>query len=399
MKYILFLIAFFLLSCSNSIYQIKENNNYQDYIKTKFDNHIYFNVKINNSSEGNFVYDTGADGLYLDSLFYFKSKLDYKNIENAELGGVGTNKQKIQIILDTIGFTYSNLEYKSVQTPVLNLKSILGKKVDGILGFGFFKNKVLEIDYEKEFIKIYDTITNLTNIKEYDYLPISKTNNRLYVNGNIQINDTLRINGKFIIDMGCPLSLVLTNQIAKDNNLENIDKKVQYYSSNIGVGGKSSGYTFISKSVNFGNYFFENAPVYYSSDTVGALSRKDYIGILGNQILSKFRLVIDPINDRIYLKINKEFNKDLNIPRLGFSFIDRTDIEKGWLVTLMFENSNAEKSGLRIGDKILKVNGITVSNINNQDFRKKCKTINKLNLSVLRNDVLYNLSFALKPVL
>lgn len=393
------LIAFLLLSCTNSFCQIKENKNYQDFIKTKFDNHIYFNVKINNASEGNFVYDTGAEGLYLDSLYYLKSKFDFKSIQDAEMAGVGTSRQRIQIIQDTIGFSYSNLQHQSFDTPVLNLKSILGKKVDGILGFGFFKNKVMEVDYENEFIKIYDTITNLSNIKEYDYLPISKINNRLYINGNIQINDTLGINGKFVLDMGCPLALVLTNQIAKDNNLGNINKKVQYYSSNMGVGGKSSGYIFVSKSVAIGDYFFKNVPVYYSSDTIGALSRMDYIGVLGNQILSKYRLVIDPINDRLYLKTTKEFKKDFTIPRLGFSFIDRTDIEKGWLITTMIEHSTAEKAGLKIGDKILKVNDVLVSNINEQDFREKCKIINTLNLSVLRGNVLYNMNFYLKPFL
>lgn len=370
----------------------------EDAIPIVYKGHIYVQGSAD-SVKGNFVFDTGASNLYFDSVFFSSHNFEYQNFINAKLPGAGAKPQDVIVVMDTVDFTFGNHFYQTTIVPVLKLKPILGDFSDGILGLNYFSESVLEINYIHEFIKVHESINSL-DIVDYTMISMKNIDNRLYVPLTININDSLNIEGYFTLDIGSGGSASLTSLVAQKNNLNNVVKrKVKFYTKYGGVGGESSSYDFTSSSLQISDYVFKQVSMDYSLDTSGAMASTKSMGLLGNQILERFDILIDFKNSNLYLKPNENMNKPFGFSRLGFAFSDRHQTLGAWIVSGLHENRQAEKSGLKIDDQIISVNGISVGQI---PFRRQSEFFEKLDeidLVVKRGEAIKNIKFKLESVL
>lgn len=370
----------------------------EDAIPIVYKGHIYVQGSAD-SVKGNFVFDTGASNLYFDSVFFSSHNFEYQNFINAKLPGAGAKPQDVIVVMDTVDFTFGNHFYQTTIVPVLKLKPILGDFSDGILGLNYFSESVLEIDYIHEFIKVHESI-DLLNIVDYKMIAMKNIDNRLYVPLLININESLNIEGYFTLDLGSGGGASLTSLVAKKNNLNNIVKnKVKFYTKYGGVGGESSSYDFRAGSLQISDFVFEDITMEYSLDTSGAMASSKSMGLLGNEILERFDILIDFKNSNLYLKPNENMGEVFGFSRLGFSFSDRHQTMGVWIVSGLHENRQAEKSGLKIDDQIISVNGISVGQI---PFRRQTDFFEKLdevNLIVKRGETTKNIKFKLESVL
>ena len=97
---ILSLLCIVLSSCQNQTKE-KKSETYEkpkiqklplDAIGITYTNHLYFQLEFD-SIQGNYLFDTGADRLYYDSIFYNGNLFKHKNIGFGRLPGVGVKKQ------------------------------------------------------------------------------------------------------------------------------------------------------------------------------------------------------------------------------------------------------------------------------------------------------------------
>lgn len=91
--------------------------------------------------------------------------------------------------------------------------------------------------------------------------------------------------------------------------------------------------------------------------------KSGHIGLIGNKVWERFYVIIDLKNKRLYLKPNALFNKESNFNALGFTFTDRSKTLGCWVVNGLFNGSEAERAGLKGGDRILEFNGRDVKTI------------------------------------
>ena len=347
--------------------------------------HIYIPSEVDSIS-GNFVFDTGADGLYFDSTYYASNSFRKFKFINAMLPGAGSGSpQRVVVITDTVSFKFENYSNNLAFIPILSLKPILGDFADGILGKQDFTNKVLEINYFYEFIRLHNDI-NAVDTSDYVKMSLKKERNRLFVPATIQINDAVAIHDYLLLDIGSGGSVSITSATANKHKLsDEIVTKIPYYTKYGGISGHSSSYKFKAYSMEIGNYKFDNVTMSYSEDQRGALSSGNYAGLLGNEILERFDVLIDFMNDNLYLKPNQNYNKPFNFSKLGFGYVDRSVTMNAWIVTGLYKGSNAEIAGLEIDDKIISVNGIGISEIPFIEQSNFWKRINKVSLIILRN--------------
>jgi len=388
----LLIIICFFISCklysqdkpNEDVNHYKETTIY-DTIPIIYRGHIYIKGIVD-SVKASFVFDTGADGLGFDSLFYRKSSMKHYKIIDAFLPGAGEKPQKIKLILDTVNFQFAKHLYKSNFIPVFSLKTILGDFADGLIGRNYFNKSFLEISYQYQYIKIHDNI-NLIDISKYKKIECKNIKNRLFMPLKLKINDSIEIKGSFMLDIGSGNGISLTSPCAKQFSLLNkIRQKVKFYSKYGGIGGKTVNYTARAVSLNFGGYIFNNLPIDFSIDKSGALASNKYEGIIGNDILERFDIIIDFINSSLYIKPNSNFNKYFESSRIGFSFVDRTQSLSAWIVTGLYEGSEAEKNGIQIDDKITHINGEPILNISYEQQRKIIKESNEIILTINRNN-------------
>ena len=361
---------------------------YEDYI------HIKGSV---NGNEGIFLIDTGADNLYLDTLFYAAGGYSFKNLLNYRIEGVWTGYQNIIIIQDTVDFSFGNYRYKTSFVPVMKLKPIGGDFIDGLLGTAYFLNSVLEINYSREYIQIYKSIDQV-DVKGYDMVPLKKIDHSYTVPVKITIDD-LTLSGNFLIDLANPSSS-LTTLAAYENNLQDkIELKAKFYDAYGGVGGESAGYEFIAQSVAISNFSLPNAILGYSIDTAGMLKEGDYIGMLGNNILDRFSLIFDFPNNNLYIRPGENFEEPFVFNKLGFKYVDRCETLGGWIVTGMYDGSMAEQLGLRVDDKIISINDTPAGEIRYEEQGNYFKNIDRVKINFIRSNISKTIEFDLIPLI
>lgn len=356
--------------------------------------HLYLPTSINDSVKGNFLFDTGADGLCIDTLFLFRSPLSVRKFYHAYVGGVGTGAQKVKQILDPYTCRAGHITLKPDFTVTLQLKPLLGRYADGILGINFAKDSALYIDYEKEKIKI--TRFDTTVAQGYEKLPLLCRGNRVYTEAQVDIQGH-KIKGLFLLDLGAGSS-ILTSQCARQNKLEErLHFQIKSYTNQGGIGGESSSCSFRADTFRLGNFKLTAPILRYSHDKKGALSYRDYIGLLGNDILEQFDVILDFPDSSLYLRPNKKYNRKQTFSSTGFAYVDRTDICEGWIIRALYENLPAEKAGLKIGDIILAINGIQVKNIPFEEQERFWENLDTpYLLTVQRNDQRRSVKMELK---
>ena len=373
----LLLIILFLNSCSNKS------------LKFEYDGQIYMKTIINDTVQGNFIYDTGARYSCLDKTFISKNTFAFNDVKKISVYGVGNEIQVLDLVKDALLYSTKISTCFSMNNIIIDLKSILGRKVDGILGVETFINNMHKID----FIKRKITFTN--KLLGYNKINIKQKDKQIFVPLKINTFDEREIEGDFLLDLGSSTTNINSNVI----NLDGFARKIKFI-SNGGVGGNSAGFTFFVENINFGdNIIINKFPIDNSIDEKGALSSKEYIGILGTDLLDDFHIILDLKNNFLFLKPNNNFNKGIKTLFKSFSVIDRTDLNKGWIVSSIYESSDAYKAGLRTNDEIKTINGISVNKIKLKKFIKKLELNQKFNLEVFRNNKKIKIEFVLNILL
>lgn len=368
------------LSCSMFLFSCAKKT-----IKIEYNGHVYIKTKIADTIYGNFIYDSGAKELILDSDFCKKNNLTFKVIQETKIGGVGNSIQNAKIVYDTLKYKIDEKTNFSNKTYLLDLRSILGQNTDGILGINSFNDKPHKIDFVNKKISFFE------KNKKYDSINLIYNGDKIYVPVTYTINGKKKT-GKFILDLGSSITVLNSTNIINSNSLGD-------YESIGGIGGKTTGKTIFINELNIGKQSIYNFPIDISNDTKGALSSSEYEGLLGNDILDDFDIVIDTKKSKLYLRPNKNNNKHKVFCYKSFSFIDNSKIDKSWLVSFIYLNTDSYAQGLRLNDKIISINDVKVEKLDGLKFYRGLKKNEKLELLIIRDEKPKKINFILNQFL
>lgn len=357
----------------------------QEYIPIEYYSHIYLKGKLNDAAVSNFVFDTGAHVLYVDSCYYAESGLTFEKLGNAQLPGAGTGVQSAKVILDELSYTFSENTYKPKYGVLFHLRPILGDFADGIIGKDYFENQCIEINYKEKYIRKYAASSEL-DLTDFAKIQGKAIGEKIAFPITLKVTDDIIFTDYFLLDVGSGGTINLNSPIAQKYNLnDEIKQKVNFYTTQGGVGGSSESYTFILPELTIGGYTFKNIEADYSLNKTGALSSTKHAGLLGNEILERFTVIVDLKNSILYLKPNKDFDKTHNSMTFGFSFSNRFKMGY-WQVNGFYRGFPAESSGMKIGDRIVEVNGIPVKDIYTFEKQREVMKSDTLSLKIDRGD-------------
>lgn len=357
--------------------------NAQNKIPIEYNRHIYLKGSLNGAAKSNFVFDTGAHNLYIDSSYYAESGLKFEKFMKAVLPGAGTGKQNAKIINDKLSYSFAGNIYQPQYGVLFQLRPILGDFADGIIGKDYFAKQCIEVNYEENYMKKYSTISE-ADLTGFTKLEGNKELGELVFPITLKLENDIIINDYFFLDLGSGGSVNMNSARAEKYNLEtNIKQKIRSYTTQGGVGGESKSYTIKLLELNIAGYTLKDFHMGYSLNKTGALAGGKRAGIFGSRILDRFTIIIDFKNNNLYLKPNNNLNKPFDKTTFGFSFTNR--FKSGyWIVTGFYEGFPAESSGLKVDDKIIEVNGIPVKNISTFDKQREILNSNTLRLKVER---------------
>lgn len=382
------IIPFLSLSCST------ERNG----VKFEKDGHFYIYAVINDSIEGRFVFDTGASGLYLDSTFIKNHNSIIKsNLDTARMRGAGaTGYKQVLIIKDSVSISAGNYAHNFINSPILKLTDINGENIAGIIGNEFIKNKILIIDNDKQKLRI-DTVLDT---KKYEItIPFQFENGRIYLPVDLTMKKGQAVTCKLLVDLGCSDAIVLNSPYFKSLERSILPTNIVDYTILYGgaLGGNSDGGDFRLTSIKLGNDVINNPIISFSKDTLGAFSKTDYDGLLGNEILDRYNYAIDYQTQKLYLTKNAKSEKTFKSSLTGFYAMKTNDVA---IVMSVYYQSDAYKNGIKLGDRIVAINDKKVIDLTEKEIYEEMKGEGKqIKVTVLRDENPVEISFYLKYLL
>ena len=366
-KKIGFIILSNLLSCSIFLVSCAKKS-----INIEYNGHIYINTILNDTVFGNFIYDTGCKEIILDTTFCKENNLKFNSIQNTKLSGIGNTTQSSKLVLDTLKFITDKKVNFTNKTYLIGLRNFLGQSTDGILGVKSFYDRPHKIDFINKKISFYE------KNEKYDSINLIFNGDKIYVPVTYTIGKE-KFKGKFILDLGSSVTVFNSTKSIFANNHGNFEAIG-------GIGGKTTGKTIFINQFKLGNQSINNFPIDISNDSKGALSSSESDGLLGNDILDDFDLIIDLIKNKLYLRPNKKNNKHKKFFYKSFSFIDNLKNDKSWLVSYIYLNTDAYRQGLRLNDKIIAIDNISVEKLDRIKYYKSLKLNQELELTIIRDD-------------
>lgn len=303
----------------------------------------------------NFVMDTGSGGISLDSLTCENYQLIVKPSDKIVRGIAGTKNVSFSYnhTLHLHGLTVEALDFHINNYEILS--SAYGMKIDGIIGYSFFRRFLVCLDYDAELMRVLTPGTYKYPRGGYLLKPQFST----LPMQSAQVRDNADITGRFYLDTGAGLCLLMNDDFAHDSSI--FKKSRKYYLTQAeGLGGKTAMQLSVVKELKIGPYRFRNVPAYIFNDDFGVTNYPVLGGLIGNDIMRRFNVVINYPQEEIYIKPNNHYldSFDYSYSGLGFYLIDGavtvTDIVKG---------SPAEKAGFEENDIILGVGNNFSNNI------------------------------------
>lgn len=336
-------------------------------------------VVLNDELSLKFILDTGVRTTVLTQKTYSDIlKLTYsKEIFVSGPGG----KQAAAYITDNVrldlpGIRGSGHSMLVLEEDYLELRNYLGAEVHGILGYELFSRFIVQMDYERKRLVLYDP-KFFKKSRRYQALDISVEDTKPFVIATVAMTGNSEISAKLLIDTGAGHGLML--QPGSD---EQIVVPELHINSVIGrsLGGIITGKIGRIESLQLGNYKINDPIANFpdpksNQDTLIRGESKLRNGALGGEVLSRFNIVFNFPDEEIYIKKNGSFNRPSNYDMSGITLKAKGVQLRTYEVSELRKDSPAEKSGLLVGDIIVAINGFMLKRINltqaNGFFNKK----------------------------
>ncbi|WP_080778391.1 PDZ domain-containing protein [Chryseobacterium phocaeense] len=323
MKIKLFFLVLFLsifLSAQNSFEVI---NAKKVVIPFRLINNLIL-IPINvNGAELTFLLDTGVAETILFSLDNQEVKLE--NIEKMKFSGLGGNLSidgfKSDRNIGKIGkhVINSSMLLFIVIDEEFNISSHIGVPVNGVIGYHFFKNHPISIDYVSKKITIYqDPEVFKKKVRKFDELPMSIEKDKPYIHADVEMTNEKK-SSKLLIDLGNSDAIWLFPTLIKDfvYNRPNIDDYLGRGFNGDIYGKRSRIHNFYLKDFKFEKPL-TSMPDEYSIQHVNLV--KDRKGSVGGEIMRRFTTVFDYPGKKLYLKKNKNYNDPFHFNMSGLDF-------------------------------------------------------------------------------
>ncbi len=338
----------------------------------------------------NFILDTGSSGISLDSTTAEYLQLKPVPSERTIRGIAGIRKVSFLYneSLKLHGLTVDSLNFHINDYGILT--AVYGERVDGIIGYSILSRYIIKLDYDSMKLSIYTKGT--IRYPRGGYL-LKPTINQLAAQ-YLRVRDETAISTRFIYDMGAGVCMLLSKDFITDSSF--IDKRKRHWvKEGEGLGGKIDMELMVIREVKLGPYRFRSVPVYIFDDVNNVTNYPYMGGLIGNDILRRFNVIINYAKSDIYITPNSHFGDSFDY---SYSGVELYLIDGMIMVGDVAKDSPAEAAGLKEGDQVLAVNRNFSQNLNQYKISMQSPN-EKIKIIYRRGGVINEVEFKVKSIL
>ncbi len=353
-----------------------------------------------------FILDSGVGQTLLFSTD--DQSVNFNNVRKMRFNGLG-GSEYVEGLVSTnnrfnIGQDYTDTNHTIyiVLNEDFNMSSHLGVSVNGILGYDFFENYPVEIDYVSRKIYIYPDIHAVKNIESrFSSLPITVEKNKPYAEAAIFINHKY-VPVKMLLDLGNGDAVWIFPDVVPGFKFQS-----PYLDDYLGRGfnGDIRGQRGRIHSIKIGDDILPKPIVAVPDErSVAYISAvEDRVGSIGAEVLSRFHIILDYSGKTFYFRKNRYFNYPFKFNMSGIEvrhdgmewsetlvkmevatpynsneindingtqvynapsrFQYKLELKPSYRIAGLWKGAPGEIAGLQEGDKLIALKGINVSRL------------------------------------
>jgi len=329
-------------------------------------NRIALDVRVNGSGPLSFVLDTGASATILDTDQAERLGLRLEGIRDANAPADLRRANGVSLSLPGVDLGDQAILVRDLDSAQL-LHS--GRHLHGVLGYDFFRQFVVQIDYVAKALTLSDP-------KTYEYrgtgesIPLQLFRVPFAL-AKITTVGTDAVERLLFIDSG---SNATVNYETEEVPSKTIEQEQVDLSNNITTTITA---TFgRAKSVQLGSFVIADPVVGLQHEfTIPSLPRTTK-GIVGGGLLRRFRVIFDYEHKRMILEPNQHLHDPFEFDMSGAWVVSDKPNSNGFRITSVMPNAPALEAGLRAGDVIVAVDEqpaeeLTVEQLTLEIFRQE----------------------------
>jgi len=242
-----------------------------------------------------------------------------------------------------------------LEDEYLTLEEYIGTKVDGILGAEFFKDMVMKIDYRRQMIVLSGAGRySQKQLSKYQAFDLEIIGRKPYLLCEAEVNPGDTASLRMLIDTGAALSVLFHH---------NTDSLLQYQGEIVkgslgkGLGGDIEGFSGKIHRFSMGSFMFRNMISSFQLLGETTLRQEQLVrnGLIGNLLLSRFDIILDLVEKKMYLKAHKKYNEAFEYDKSGLTLFAFGPQLNRYYVRHIVEGSPAYEAGFQEGDILRKM--------------------------------------------
>lgn len=342
-------------------------------VKIPFENKfglIVIKVELNNETY-DFILDSGATNVLSKEL---AKTLGNKGLFTVNNGDSQGNSQQLDITkIEEISI--GGVKFAETGSGIIDFSQSIDigcMEVDGIIGSNLMRLAVWKIDFRNQIITITNTKESLSLGHKTKKIPFYTYGEEDKPFCNVKINNVDEKN--VIIDLGSnggfSLSYSTYEKIQKE--LPKNKKAIEYGSGGsggYGYGKMDSIYYLQAGRLSVGEIGLNNQIIKFS---------KSIVPTIGTAFFKNYDLVMNWVDKELLLSPHTDYENE-KITHAGFNLNYQDDALR---IATLIKESDAEKSGMQLGDKIIQINGKDYSNTSIDDYCDLIKQVSKDNYSI-----------------
>lgn len=240
-----------------------------------------------------FIVDTGAGMTVIDEPLI--ESFGLKVVGEMEAIGTGGSVTTKRIESVTLDLLREKISVPAIGTPIGGIGKLMSTRIDGILGYDYFVDRIVRIDYQTRELA-HLPLNWEPNLSKYARLPIELRGRRPFVKATIILDSGSEIEHSMLLDTGANEPLSLPQSLAEEKEMPLEDSGWVG-----GVGGMRKGKKSKIKGVKFDTETIALNSVGIDPNTRAFRGGRHEPGNIGSGLFEGRELVVDYAHRAVYV--------------------------------------------------------------------------------------------------